>query len=128
MTVLKKMSCLTAVHIPTSIPTLFKVEFANIRGLHSNLNAVHQHLETARPAMLFLTETQIQRPADTSYLQYPGYVLEKAFLAKARACLFLRSDVCCRRLRRFEEPSFSVLWVHVSRPYKPHLRVHVPIP
>lgn len=92
----------------------FEVEFTNIRGLHSNLNAVHQHLETAKPAMLFLTETQIRRPDDTTYLHYPGYVLEESFYAKAGVCLFVRADVCCRRLRCLEDPSLSVLWVHVD--------------
>lgn len=94
--------------------TLFEVEFTNIRGLHSNLNAVHHHLETVRPALLFLTETQIRRPADTTYLHYPGYILEENFRAKAGVCLFVRADVCCRRLRCLEDPSFSVLWVHVN--------------
>ena len=107
----KKMSIAAATNIPT---TRFGVDFANIRGIHSNLRAVHHHLETAKPAMLFLTETQILRPTDQSYLHYPGYVLEESFKAKAGVCLFVRSDVCCRRLRLMEDPSFSVLWVHVD--------------
>lgn len=103
----------TAVHNPT-ICTPFEVEFCNIRGLHSNLNAVHQHLESARPALLFLTETQILPPADTSYLNYPGYALEESFKAKAGVCLYVRADVCCRRLSCLEDPSFSMLGVHVD--------------
>lgn len=112
----------TAVHIPTP-STLFEVEFCNIRGLHSNLNAVHQHLETARPALLFLTETQILPPADTSYLKYPGYALEESFKAKAGVCLYVRADVCCRRLSCLEDPSFSLLAVHVDS--GPVARVYV---
>lgn len=65
----------------------FTVEFANIRELQTNLNAVHHHLETARPALLFLTETQIHHPADTSYLHYSGYQLEENFQAKAGVCV-----------------------------------------
>ncbi|XP_045454558.1 uncharacterized protein LOC123663965 [Melitaea cinxia] len=49
-----------------------KVHLTNIRGLHSNLVAVHHHLETEKPHLLFLTETQIGSPADVAYLQYPG--------------------------------------------------------
>ncbi|RVE48375.1 hypothetical protein evm_006936 [Chilo suppressalis] len=112
----------TAVHTPTP-STLFEVEFCNIRGLHSNLNAVHHHLETARPALLFLTETQILPPADTGYLNYPGYVLEESFKAKAGVCLYVRADVCCRRLRCLEDPSFSMLGVHVDS--GPRARVYV---
>ncbi|RVE41143.1 hypothetical protein evm_014206 [Chilo suppressalis] len=111
-----------AVHTPTP-STLFEVEFCNIRGLHSNLNAVHHHLETARPALLFLTETQILPPADTGYLNYPGYVLEESFKAKAGVCLYVRADVCCRRLRCLEDPSFSMLGVHVDS--GPLARVYV---
>ncbi|CAH0404519.1 unnamed protein product [Chilo suppressalis] len=107
-----KFGC-TAVHTPTP-SALFEVEFCNIRGLHSNLNAVHHHLETARPALLFLTETQILPPADTGYLKYPGYALEESFKAKAGVCLYVRADVCCRRLSCLEDPSFSMLAVHVD--------------
>ncbi|RVE44225.1 hypothetical protein evm_011124 [Chilo suppressalis] len=112
----------TAVHTPTP-STLFEVEFCNIRGLHSNLNAVHHHLETARPALLFLTKTQILPPADTGYLNYPGYVLEESFKAKAGICLYVRADVCCRRLRCLEDPSFSMLGVHVDS--GPRARIYV---
>lgn len=52
---------------PSSIDTnpLFDVEFTNIRGLHTNLSAI-----------FLLTETQIHRPADATYLHYPNYMLE----------------------------------------------------
>ncbi|XP_026320838.1 uncharacterized protein LOC113230944 [Hyposmocoma kahamanoa] len=86
MTALKIKFGRTAVHTPTTTKP-FEVEFANIRGLHANLNAVHHHLETARPAMMFLT------------------------------------DVCCRRLRCLEDPSFSLLVVHVD--LGSHSRVYV---
>ena len=69
----------------TATPSTLNVDFCNIRGLHSNLNAVHHHLETARPALLFLTETQIARPSDTAYLQYPGYKIEHNVMPHAEA-------------------------------------------
>ncbi|TLM25045.1 hypothetical protein FEC23_18880, partial [Acinetobacter baumannii] len=92
----------------------FNVDFSNVRGLHSNLDAVHHHLETAQPALLFLTETQISAPDDTSYLEYPGYVLEHNFLRKAGVCVFVRADVCCRRLRGLEQRDLSLLWLRVD--------------
>ncbi|CAG4932905.1 unnamed protein product [Colias eurytheme] len=64
-------------------PPVLSVDFCNVRGLHSNLNAVHHHLETAKPDLLFLTETQIRPPLDTSYLHFPGYKLEHTFIPKA---------------------------------------------
>lgn len=95
-------------------PSNLLVDFCNIRGLHSNLDAVHFHLETAKPALLFLTETQICNPSDLSYLHYPGYTLEAKFHPHAGVCAYVRDEICCRRLHDLEVPDFSVLWVHVD--------------
>lgn len=90
------------------------VDFCNIRGLHTNLNAVHHHLETAKPALLFLTETQISSPADTSYLTYPGYTIEHCFVPKAGVCVYVRDDICSRRLCNLEGRDLSLLWLRVD--------------
>ncbi|XP_039748169.1 uncharacterized protein LOC120625207 [Pararge aegeria] len=92
----------------------FTVHLSNIRGLHSNLYAVHHHLETSKPHMLFLTETQIVSPADVGYLQYPGYSLEHNFKPRAGVCMYVRDNICCQRLRNLEVPNFSVLWCLVD--------------
>lgn len=91
-----------------------KVHLTNIRGLHSNLEQVHHHLETDKPHLFFLTETQIATPSDVSYLNYPGYSLEHKFKKYAGVCVFVRDDVCCKRLRGFEKPGFSALWILVD--------------
>jgi hypothetical protein len=91
-----------------------KVHLSNIRGLHSNLAAVHHHLETDKPHMLCLTETQIRCPTDAAYLHYPGYTLEHAFIPRAGVCVYARDDICCRRLRNLEAPGFSILWLLVE--------------
>ena len=104
----------TSLRLTAKSKTHFRVDLANIRGLHSNLNAVQYHLNHQSPDMLFLAETQIKPPADTSYLNIPGYQLEHNFIPKAGVCLYVRSDVCCRRLSAFEDSHFSVLWVHVD--------------
>ncbi|XP_026318656.1 ionotropic receptor 75a-like [Hyposmocoma kahamanoa] len=54
----------------------FKCGLFNIKALHSNLNDVHHHLETSKPALFFLAEPQISTPSDVLYLMYPGYSLE----------------------------------------------------
>lgn len=99
-----------------------QMDFCNVRGLHSNLNAVHLHLETAQPTILFLTETQISCPANTSYLGYPGYKLEHKFLRRAGVCMYIREDICCRRLLSFEDRDLSVLWARVD--YGGHTRIY----
>ncbi|CAH4034697.1 unnamed protein product [Pieris brassicae] len=83
-------------------------------GLNSNLNAVHFHLETAKPALFFLTETQISFPADTSYLSYPGYKLEHSFVPRAGVCVYVREDICSRRLGSLEGRDLSSLWLRVD--------------
>ncbi|KAJ8726649.1 hypothetical protein PYW07_001347 [Mythimna separata] len=77
-------------------------------------SAVHHHLETDKPHLLFLTETQIRCPSDAAYLNYPGYSLEHHFLQRAGVCVYVRNDICCQRLRHLEDPSFSTLWLLVD--------------
>ncbi|XP_063530785.1 uncharacterized protein LOC134741818 [Cydia strobilella] len=91
-----------------------KVHLSNIRGLHSNLAAVHHHLETDKPHLLCLTETQIRCPADAAYLHYPGYTLEHTFKPRAGVCIYARDNICCRRLRNLEASNFSTLWLLVD--------------
>ncbi|KAJ8731196.1 hypothetical protein PYW07_004360 [Mythimna separata] len=92
----------------------FQVHLSNIRGLHSNLLAVHHHLETVKPHLLFLTETQIRCPSDAAYLNYPGYSLEYHFMQRAGVCVYVRNDICCQRLRHLEDPDLSTLWMMVD--------------
>ena len=80
---------------------MLNADFCNIRGLDSNLNVVHHHLETARLALLFLTETQIARPSDTGYLQYPGYKIEHNFMPNAGVAVFVRENLSFRCFEKF---------------------------
>ena len=64
---------------------LFSISFCNIRGLSSNLNSVHQHLQSSSPHALFLTKTKI-RPLDPNdnsilspHLKCPRYELSPSF-------------------------------------------------
>ncbi|XP_045447831.1 uncharacterized protein LOC123656168 [Melitaea cinxia] len=91
-----------------------KVHLSNIQGLHSNLESVHHHLETEKPQLLFLTETQIRCPADTAYLSYPGYSLEHRFIPRTGVCVYVRDDICIKRLKHLETSSYSILWVLVD--------------
>ncbi|CAG4916568.1 unnamed protein product [Colias eurytheme] len=97
-----------------SVPPSLSVDFCNVRGLHSNLNPVHHHLETEKPALLFLTETQIRSPSDTTYLCYPGYKLEHTFIPRAGVCVFVREDICYRRLVGLEGTDLSIIWLRAD--------------
>ncbi|CAG4971803.1 unnamed protein product [Colias eurytheme] len=50
----------------------------------------------------------------TAYLNYPGFVLEHKFKPKAGVCAYIRDNICYQRLRNFENPDFSVLWLLVD--------------
>ena len=98
---------------------LFSISFCNIRGLSSNLNSVHQHLQSSNPHALFLTETKIRRlePNDnfilSPHLKCPGCELFSSFLANGGVCAFIRSDVQSSRLPQFDlaNPGFQLIWM-----------------
>ena len=103
---------------------LFSISFCNIRGLSSNLNSVHQHLQSSNPHALFLTETKI-RPLDQNensilspHLKCPGYELFSSFFPNGGVCAFIRSDVQSSRLPQFDfaNPGFQLIWMKVSLP------------
>lgn len=98
-------------------PKLFRVDLANVRGLRTNFNAVTQHLGTAKPHLLFLTETQIARPADTAHLTVQGNTPFKHFELRGGVCLYGRSDVSVRRLYHVENSRYPVIWVRVNLPH-----------
>ena len=103
---------------------LFYISFCNIRGLSSNLNSVHQHLQSTNPHGLFLTETKIRKldPKDNSifspYLKCPGYGLFPSFFPNGGVCALICSDVQSSHLSRSNlvNPSFQLIWRKVSLP------------
>ena len=60
---------------------LFSISFCNICGLSSNLNSVHQHLQSSNSHALFLTETKIRPlgPNDNSILSPHLNALDMSF-------------------------------------------------
>ncbi|GBP24705.1 hypothetical protein EVAR_79551_1 [Eumeta japonica] len=83
-------------------------------GVHSNLNAVHHHLKTAKPASLFLFETQISSLGRVSYSDCSAHNLKHTFVLRAGVCLYVWKDVCCRRLGNFGVKHLLILWVRVD--------------
>ena len=89
-------------------------DFCNRRGLHSNLASVHHHLESQKPLFLFLSETQISIPLDSTHLQFPNYELHASFRFKGGTCAYVRSDVVCSRVSALESSAFDVLWLKAN--------------
>ena len=83
---------------------LFSISYCNIRGLSSNLNSVHQYLQSSNPHAIFLTETKIKPldPNDNSilcpHLKCPSYELFSSFFPNGGVCAYVRSDVQSSRL------------------------------
>ncbi|CAH2093490.1 unnamed protein product [Euphydryas editha] len=86
------------------------LDFCNIRGLYNNLKAVHYHPQTAKPALFFLTETQISL---LSRNQIFGNFQEHFFVPQAGVCVYIREDVCSRPLGSLEGRYISILWLHI---------------
>ena len=95
----------------------FQLNFTNIHGLHSNLNAVHFFLESNQEtSLLALTETQIGTPEDVRYLTYPGYTLFHLFRKKAGVCVYLKSSLsgCEVSSLNRDHKDFQILCVRIS--------------
>jgi hypothetical protein len=93
----------------------FITHFCNIRGLATNLNPVHQHLQSVRPHLLFLTETQISPPTSSSHLCCPGYRLHSVFRHHAGICVFVLSEVAATHLEQYDvsTPEYQVFWLKI---------------
>ena len=104
---------------------LFSISFCNVRGLSSNLNFVHQDLQSSNPHALFLTATKIKPldPNDNSilcpHLKCPGYELFSSFFPNGAVCAFIRSDVQSSLLPQFDlvTPGFQLIWMKISLPH-----------
>ena len=103
---------------------LFSISFCNIRGLSSNRNSVHLHLQSSNHHALFLTETKI-RPLDLNdnsilfpHPKCPGYELFSSFFPDGGVCAFICSDVQSSRLPQFDlaNPGFQLIWMKNSLP------------
>ena len=102
-------------------PKLFSISFCNIRGLSSNINPVHHHLQSINPYALFLTETKI-KPLDPSnstvlspHLKCPGYELFSSFFPNCGVCAFIRSDMQTLHLKQIDlsNPGFQLFWLTI---------------
>ena len=104
---------------------LFSISFCNIRGLSSNLNSVHQYLQSSKPQALFLTDTKINPlgPNDNSilcpHLEYPGYEPFSSFFPYGGVCAYVLSDVQSSLLPQFDRinPGSQLIWMKISQPH-----------
>ena len=91
------------------------INYCNIRGIRSNINAVHQHLEQVKPEILFLSETQVSAEStDSPDLQYPKYYLHCNFRFKGGVCAFVKSNIACKRILSVENTKYDVIWLKHS--------------
>lgn len=89
------------------------LSFTNICGLNSNLDAVHHHLQSLRPSLFLLTETQVSPNTSHNHLQFPGYELFSSFRLHGGVCAYLRHDVSCIRASHLESGP-DTLWLKVT--------------
>ena len=84
-----------------------KILFANIRGLHSNINSVHHILQTETPNLLFLTECQVSPLSDPSIYNFPGYNLLPCFRLKGGVCCYVKSTISLENIFNFASTNFD---------------------
>ena len=84
-----------------------KILFANIRGLHSNINSVHHILQTETPNLLFLTECQVSPLSDPSIYNFPGYNLLPSFRLKGGVCCYVKSTISLENIFNFASSNFD---------------------
>src|SRR3978361_1645046 len=97
---------------PTS--NFFSINYANIEGVSSNINAVHQHLQMERPHILALTETQVGPDTNHIHLECPGYDLNSRFRHQGGLCVYARDDISCQRRATLEPRNFDVMCFKIT--------------
>lgn len=92
------------------------ISLCNIRGLNRNVNAVHHHLSSSKPTILFLTETQISGSGDLTHLQFPNYSLFHCFRFKGGVCAYADSSVSISHIHTLDScsPAFQLFWLKLS--------------
>ena len=80
----------------------------------TGLNPLNHHLSSAKPHLLFLTETQVSVATDSSPFSVPSYFLYPQFQAKAGCCVYVRNDITCSRAHNLESSEFSTIWLRLQ--------------
>ena len=108
----------------TNVAQSKPISFCNNHGLSSNLNSVHQRLQSLGPRAVFLTEAK-SKPLDSKdnstrspHMKCPGYELFSSFFFNCGVCTFIHSDVQSSRLLQFNlsNPGFQLIWLKISLP------------
>ena len=91
-----------------------KICLTNVCGLNSNINSVHHFLQSNKPHILFLTETQISGKTSTNHLLLPGYELISSFRLRGGVCAYVRNNLSCTRIPDLETGRKDILWLKLS--------------
>ena len=73
--------------------SMSKLCLANICGLNSNINAVHHFLQSNKPHIIFLTETQISGKSSTNHPSFPGHELISSFRLRGGVCAYVQQSL-----------------------------------
>src|ERR1700755_1938960 len=92
------------------------IDFANIRGLPSNLASVEHHPTTSCANLLLLSETQLDRDSFSSNLNVSDYNFFPNFRLNGGVCAYININTPVTRLENLESPNFDVLWLQICLP------------
>ena len=78
------------------------IHFANVRGLVTNKNCAHQHLESRSPDILVLTETKVSSNIYENEFYFERYQFEQAFESQRGLCIFVKNQIPYSRHNKYE--------------------------
>ena len=93
------------------------IDFCNIRGLSSNLDSVHSHLQISKPDLLFLTETQISQKFDINNLKFPSYDIITNLKFKGGVVCFYKNSVPLSHLFDCSTQHYQFSFFKISLPH-----------
>ena len=94
------------------------IHYSNIRGLSSNITSIQQHLEQHKPSLLFLSETKISPPTNSSHFHYPGYILHQNFRLHSGVCCYAKSTLSFSLFSKSSTSNFCFSWFKLSHSNK----------
>ena len=97
--------------------TGFTIDFCNIRGLSSNLDSVHNHLQHSKPDILFLTETQISNRFDINNLNFPLYNIVTNLKFKGGVACYVKNSVPLSHLMDCSTQHYQFSIFKISLPH-----------
>ena len=96
-------------------PKIWKILYANIRGLKGKRCSVIEHLHSEEPEMLLLTETLLQTNRDVKIDGYTFFGRARVGQKGGGVGILIRDDIKGRVIPHISERPIELIWVSIRR-------------